>query len=260
MLGLAPRAWLYVAIAFALGVGLFLLIWARQRGSEDFYRPDTSRQGVSGEVFEPLPQPDSGDAGLDETPTAVDDGEPSARIVETRPAPPPPEPAAPVPPSTPDAAAGRTAALDSPPVPVSSPPPDYPRAALRRRESGDVLLRVHVGPDGVPRSPLGYGIWADGLGLVLDRLHTELPGTPLLVAEYGIGTDDDAQRAEYLRRGLELTADAIAQGIDVRGFFHWTGVDNYEWIHGYDVQFGIIDRDRNVRPSAQVLATVARDA
>lgn len=152
VLGLAPRAWLYVAIAFALGVGLFLLIWARQRGSEDFYRPDTSRQGASGEVFEPLPQPDSGDAGLDETPTAVDDGEPSARIVETRPAPPPPEPAAPVPPSTPDAAAGRTAALDSPPVPVSSPPPDYPRAALRRRESGDVLLRVHVGPDGVPRS------------------------------------------------------------------------------------------------------------
>jgi beta-glucosidase len=45
----------------------------------------------------------------------------------------------------------------------------------------------------------------------------------------------------------------------VRGFFHWTGVDNYEWIHGYDVKFGIIDRDRNVRPSAQVLATVARD-
>jgi len=140
-----------VAIAFALGVGLFLLIWANQRGSEDFYRADTSRQGASGEVFEPLPQPDSGDAGLGEAPPAADDSEPSARIVETRPAP-PPEPAAPVPPSTPDAVAGRAAALDSPPVPVSSPPPDYPRAALRRRESGDVLLRVHVGPDGVPRS------------------------------------------------------------------------------------------------------------
>lgn len=151
VLGLAPRAWLYVAIAFALGVGLFLLIWANQRGSEDFYRADTSRQSASGEVFEPLPQPDSGDNGLDETPTEVDRDETSARIVETRPAPAPPEPAAPVPPSTPDAVAG-AAALDSPPVPVSSPPPDYPRAALRRRESGDVLLRVHVGPDGVPRS------------------------------------------------------------------------------------------------------------
>ena len=44
--------------------------------------------------------------------------------------------------------------------------------------------------------------------------------------------------------------DALDRGVDVRGFFHWTGVDNYEWLHGYDVDFGIIDRDRNVRPSA----------
>jgi beta-glucosidase len=85
----------------------------------------------------------------------------------------------------------------------------------------------------------------------------ELPGTPLLVAEYGIGTDDDDVRAEYLRRGLAITAEAIERGVDVRGFFHWTGVDNYEWLHGFDVAFGLVDRDRNIRPSAQVLATVA---
>jgi beta-glucosidase len=108
-------------------------------------------------------------------------------------------------------------------------------------------------PPAAPVSPLGYGIWADGLGLVLDRLHQLLPGTPLLVAEYGIGTDDDAERAAYLGRGLQVTGEAIARGADVRGFFHWTAVDNYEWLHGFDVRFGIIDRDRNVRPSAQVL-------
>jgi beta-glucosidase len=114
-------------------------------------------------------------------------------------------------------------------------------------------------PPGASLSPLGYGVWADGLGRVLDRLRAEVPGTPLLVAEYGIGTDDDSQRAEYLRRGIQITADAIARGIDVRGLFHWTGVDNYEWLHGYDVSFGIIDRERNVRLSAQVLkaATLA---
>ncbi|OWY61681.1 hypothetical protein B7486_62505, partial [cyanobacterium TDX16] len=55
-------------------------------------------------------------------------------------------------------------------------------------------------PEDAETSPLGYGIWADGLGLVLDRLHEEVPGTPILVAEYGIGTDDDAERAAYLRR------------------------------------------------------------
>ncbi|MBV8959056.1 MAG: glycoside hydrolase family 1 protein [Actinobacteria bacterium] len=110
-----------------------------------------------------------------------------------------------------------------------------------------------VHPPDASVSPLGYGIWADGLGLVLERLATEVPNTPLLVAEYGIGTQDDEVRAEYLRRGLEETASALARGIDVRGFFHWTAVDNYEWLHGYDVSFGIIDRDRTVRASAEVL-------
>jgi beta-glucosidase len=113
--------------------------------------------------------------------------------------------------------------------------------------------RMVAYPPDAPVSPLGYGISADGLGRVLDRLHQMLPGTPLLVAEYGIGTDDDAQRADYLQRGLQVTSEAIARGIDVRGFFHWTAVDNYEWLHGFDVKFGIIDRDRNVRPSARVL-------
>ena len=110
-------------------------------------------------------------------------------------------------------------------------------------------------------SPLGYGIWADGLGLVLDRLHDELPGTPLLVAEYGIGTDDDDAARRVPRSAASRSPTTrIARGIDVRGFFHWTGVDNYEWLHGYDVAFGIIDRDRNVRPSALVLQREARPA
>ena len=110
-----------------------------------------------------------------------------------------------------------------------------------------------IHPPGADRSPLGYGIYADGLGLVLERLHTLLPDTPLLVAEYGVGTDDDAVRVAYLERGLEIVNDALSSGVEIRGFFHWTAVDNYEWLHGYDVAFGIIDRDRTVRPSAMVL-------
>jgi beta-glucosidase len=88
---------------------------------------------------------------------------------------------------------------------------------------------------------------------VLDRLSDELPGIPLLVAELGIGTEDDQFRAEYLEKGLTSVHEAIERGIDVRGLFHWTAVDNYEWLHGFDVPFGLIDRDRNVRDSALVL-------
>lgn len=118
--------------------------------------------------------------------------------------------------------------------------------------------RTAVHPPDAPVSPLGYGIWADGVGLVLDRLHQLLPGTPLLVAEFGVGTDDDDLRARYLSRGLEVVNDALARGVDVRGLFHWTAVDNYEWLHGYEVHFGLIDRDRNIRDSAAVLAAEAR--
>ena len=74
--------------------------------------------------------------------------------------------------------------------------------------------------------------------------HADLPDTPLLVCEYGIGTADDEQRTAYLARGLEIVRAAIDRGVDVRGLFHWTGIDNYEWLHGFDLQFGIIDRHR----------------
>jgi beta-glucosidase len=92
---------------------------------------------------------------------------------------------------------------------------------------------------------------------VLTRLAEELPTTPLLVAEFGIGTDDDEERAQYLRQGLAVVNRALSVGIDIRGLFHWTGIDNYEWNHGYDVSFGLVDRARRVRPSALVLAAEA---
>ncbi len=116
---------------------------------------------------------------------------------------------------------------------------------------------LYAYPEDAPRSPLGYSIWADGLGLVLDKLQADVPGAPLIVSEYGVGTDDDTVRAAYVERGLEVTNAAIGRGIDVRGFFSWTGVDNYEWLHGYTVKFGVVGADRTVKPSAGVFAREA---
>jgi beta-glucosidase len=106
--------------------------------------------------------------------------------------------------------------------------------------------------------PMGYAPWSEGLALVLHRLHDELPGRPVLICEHGVGTDDDEWRCDVLRESLTLVVRALDDGIDVRGFFHWTGVDNYEWDHGFDVQFGCFSRDREPRGSAELLSSYAR--
>jgi beta-glucosidase len=79
------------------------------------------------------------------------------------------------------------------------------------------------------------------------------------VAEYGIGTNDDNLRVGYLDEGLRIVNSAINRGINIAGFFHWTAVDNYEWLHGFNLQFGIIDGNRNPKPSALVLRREIRN-
>lgn len=115
-------------------------------------------------------------------------------------------------------------------------------------------------PPDIEPSPLGYSPWSEGLGVVLHRLADELPGHPLLIAEHGLGTTDDARREAFLRASLEETERAVADGIDLRGFFHWTSVDNYEWHLGDRLPFGLFDRDRNPKPSAAVMREAATKA
>ncbi len=113
-------------------------------------------------------------------------------------------------------------------------------------------------PTGARVGPMGYAPWSEGLGEVLHRLAESLPEKPLLVAEHGVGTDDDAWRESVLRDSLDQVEQAIDDGIDIRGFFHWTAVDNYEWVYGFDVPFGLFDRDRTAKGSAALAASFAR--
>jgi beta-glucosidase len=129
-------------------------------------------------------------------------------------------------------------------------------SALGVGADGDVVPY----PSGARVGPLGYAPWSEGLALVLHRLHDELPGRPLLVCEHGVGTDDDEWRRDVLGESLDHVERAIDDGVDVRGFFHWTGVDNYEWLHGFSVPFGLFTRDREPRESAALLASWARRA
>ena len=85
----------------------------------------------------------------------------------------------------------------------------------------------------------------------------------MYVTENGIATEDDAERVEYVTLHLEQVHQAIGRGVDVRGYFYWSILDNFEWNEGYRPKFGLVavDRDtmeRTPKPSLAWYGGVAR--
>jgi beta-glucosidase len=88
-------------------------------------------------------------------------------------------------------------------------------------------------------------------------------GVPIMVTENGIATDDDGRRVEYIRRALAGVQRCLDDRVDVRGYIHWSLIDNFEWNSGFKPKFGLVavDRDtqmRTVKPSAAYLGNIAR--
>ena len=87
-------------------------------------------------------------------------------------------------------------------------------------------------------------------------------GTPLLITENGIATNDDERRVAYVSAALGHLHEAMEDGVDVRGYLHWSALDNYEWGH-WSRPFGLIEVDRTTferrpKPSLSWLGGVAR--
>lgn len=95
----------------------------------------------------------------------------------------------------------------------------------------------------VPRAMNGWEIYPEALGGALRRAASLVAGTPMIVTENGIATADDQQRIEYTGRALASMTEAIRDGVDVRGYLHWSLVDNYEW-GSYAPTFGLVAVDR----------------
>jgi beta-glucosidase len=129
--------------------------------------------------------------------------------------------------------------------------------------------RNQIGPegavppdDGVPTMQTGWEVYPEALEHTV-RLAAEHARVPVVVTENGMATDDDEARIAYTRGALEGLARCIADGVDVRGYLHWTLLDNFEWIAGYAKTFGLIAFDhetfeRTIKPSARWLGDVAR--
>ncbi len=125
---------------------------------------------------------------------------------------------------------------------------------------------------GLPRTEMGWEIDASGLYDVLTRLARDYPPVPLYIAENGAafadqpaadGTVPDPQRVEYLDSHFRAARDAIADGVDLRGYFVWSLMDNFEWGFGYGKRFGLVHVDydtlrRTPKDSARWFAAVIR--
>ena len=102
------------------------------------------------------------------------------------------------------------------------------------------------------RTSMGWEIFAEGLGELVQRIYPDYGPTPLYITENGAAFDDvtddqgvvaDERRVEYLRSHIWSLNDAIAAGAAVRGHFAWSSLDNFEWDRGYGQRFGLVRVD-----------------
>jgi len=121
----------------------------------------------------------------------------------------------------------------------------------------------HVPVNGATLSDLGWEVFPRGLEDVLMRL-TAL-GTPIVVTENGFADATDRVRPRALVESLVHMARAMARGVRVLGYFHWTLMDNFEWAEGYGGRFGLyrVDFDDPERPrtrtrSAEIFGRIVR--
>lgn len=113
----------------------------------------------------------------------------------------------------------------------------------------------------VKRNDLGWEIYPEGLGQFLHRFARY--HVPLLVTENGIPSVNDRDRWTFILLHLWQVARAIADGVPVVGYLHWSLLDNFEWADGYGARFGLVGVDfrtqqRTVRDSALRLAQIIR--
>ncbi len=125
-----------------------------------------------------------------------------------------------------------------------------------------MLFTKHEAVPGYPLSSAGWAIDPGALRMALTDLWEEFQ-LPIIVTENGVADEDDELRPAYIRDHLRAVADALDDGVDIRGYLLWTAWDNFEWAEGYTKKFGIfaVDREtqeRIAKPSAGVYAEICR--
>ncbi|MBT9536779.1 MAG: family 1 glycosylhydrolase [Nitrospirae bacterium] len=101
----------------------------------------------------------------------------------------------------------------------------------------------HRDIDGYGLTDMGWEVHPRGLEKVL-RYASKL-NVPMIITENGIATHDCQKKIKYMKRHVDVLEQCIKDGIDVKGYFYWSLIDNYEWLQGLDARFGLYKVDFN---------------
>jgi beta-galactosidase len=125
---------------------------------------------------------------------------------------------------------------------------DYVEADPVRRTADDLGVEPVIS-ETEERTTMGWPVEAEGLTRLLTWLQSTYPSLPpVYITENGRACDDvvtpdgnvhDSLRSDYVRDHLAAVEKAMAQGVDVRGYFYWSLMDNFEWAEGYSKRFGL---------------------
>jgi len=125
----------------------------------------------------------------------------------------------------------------------------YRRRTIEADPTADLGWRVHDRMPGVPATATGSEIVPECLTDLLLRLKADYDNIPIYITENGMVSADvispdgqvhDPARVEFLRRHVEAVHRAVEAGCDVRGYFAWSFMDNFEWAFGYTQRFGLV--------------------
>jgi beta-glucosidase len=122
-------------------------------------------------------------------------------------------------------------------------------------------------------SDLDWPVYPAGMTDLLERLRKDYGDLPLIITENGLSLNDtvssdgkvhDTRRAEYIRGFCSAVHRAIDNGVDVRGYCHWSLMDNFEWAQGYKPRFGLVHinyetQERTIKESAKIYSEIIRN-
>jgi beta-glucosidase len=151
----------------------------------------------------------------------------------------------------------------------------YTRGVVKDDPEAFPTRASRVRQDGALHTEMNWEVYAPGLLDTLTWVKSRYGNIPLYVTENGAAFSDppeagpdgiaDPLRVAYLRDHLRATREAIARGVDVRGYFAWSLLDNFEWSHGFSKRFGVVHVDfatqrRTPKASARFFTDVIRSA